>query len=250
MGAEMFQDIAELYDALIDWPKRLANEEPLYRSLFEACGVRRVLDAACGTGRHAAMFHSWGLHVEGADISPAMIARCREQFGESESLRWAVRAFDQPHTDPESFDAVVCVGNSLALAPDLETVERAIGAMLAALRKGGMCVLQVLNLWHLPDGPCVWQKCKRVTLGGEEHVLVKGVHRTGTRGFVDLVDLAVSAAAVTPRYDSAAFLGLESEHLCQVARQAGAAEVQCLGGYQKQAYDRGESQDLILVLKK
>jgi SAM-dependent methyltransferase len=250
MGAEMFEDIAELYDALIDWPKRLANEEPFYRAMFEQHGVQRVLDVACGTGRHAAMFHSWGLQVEGADVSPAMIARCRAQFGESESLRWIVRAFDQPHTDAGSFDAVVCVGNSLALASDLETAERVIGAMLAALRQGGVCVLQVLNLWHLPDGPCVWQKCKRVTLQGAEHILVKGVHRTGQRGFVDLVDLTPSPAGVVPRYDSAAFLGLENDRLGRTVRQAGAAEVHCFGGFQRQAYDREQSQDLIVVIQK
>lgn len=51
--------------------------EPLYYALFEQRGVRRALDAACGTGQHAAMFHSWGLHVEGADAGPTMIERCR-----------------------------------------------------------------------------------------------------------------------------------------------------------------------------
>ena len=40
----------ELYDALVDWPKRLANEEPFYRQLFERYNVKSVLDVACGTG--------------------------------------------------------------------------------------------------------------------------------------------------------------------------------------------------------
>lgn len=246
----MFEDIAELYDALIDWPKRLANEQPFYRAVFERHGVRKVLDAACGSGRHAAMFHAWDLHVEGADLNPAMIAQCRAQFGESDSLRWAVRAYDHLHADAGSFDAVICVGNSLALAPDLETVERALGAMLAALRKGGVCVLQVLNLWHLPDGPCVWQKCKRVTLQSEEHMLVKGVHRAGSRGFVDLIDLIPTPAGIVPRYDSATFLGLESEWISAVARQVGAADVQCFGGFQRPTYDRASSPDLVVLAGK
>jgi hypothetical protein len=60
------------------------------------------------------MFHSWGLEVEGADVSPAMIARCRQQFGEPGTLRWTVRGFEEPA--PAAVDAVVCLGNSLALA--------------------------------------------------------------------------------------------------------------------------------------
>ena len=119
-----------------------------------------MIDVACGTGHHAAMFHSWGLRVEGADLSPAMIDRAKAKFGQPQGLRWTVRAFDQPIEPAEPFDVAVCVGNSLALAPDMATVERAIRQMLAAVREGGAIVVQVLNLWRLPDGPCVWQKCR------------------------------------------------------------------------------------------
>ena len=68
MRSSTFDDRAAIYDLLIDWPKRLANETPLFRSLLEQVGATRVLDASCGTGQHAALFHSWGLAVEGADV--------------------------------------------------------------------------------------------------------------------------------------------------------------------------------------
>jgi glycine/sarcosine N-methyltransferase len=250
MAADMFQDLAEVYDALLDWPKRLANEEPFYRELFQHARVHRVLDAACGTGRHAALFHSWGCSVEGADLSSGMIERCRRQYGASDTLRWVVRSFDQPVGAAESFDAVICVGNSLALATGPDVVARAVGEMLRALRPGGVCVLQVLNLWHLPDGPCVWQKCKRLTLGDREHVLIKGVHRAGPLGYVDLIDVWLGPAGATPRYDGSAFQGLEATDLARYARTSGATEVQCYGNYQRAAYQREESQDLLVVIGK
>lgn len=250
MSTPAFDDRADCYDALIDWPKRLANEEPFYRGLFERNGVRRVLDAACGTGRHAAMFRSWGCAVEGADLSPAMIAQCQRQFGESPTLRWVVRPFDQTVEPAESFDAAICVGNSLALAADIATAERAVRQMLSAVRPGGVCVLQVLNLWHLPDGPTVWQKCKRVPLDGVDHVLVKGVHRAGNRGFVDLVDLTLMPDGVVPRYDCPTFLGLEAADVVRMAGQAGAREVRCYGGYRGAAYERDRSTDLIVVAER
>ncbi len=164
----MFQDLTDVYEAMIDWPKRLAHEEPFYRRLFAEHGVRSVVDTACGTGRHAAMFHSWGLRVEGADVSPGMIDRARANFGEPARLRWVVRGFDEPIAPAEPFDAAVCVGNSLPLAPDIATAERAIGQMLAAVRRGGLLVVQALNLWRLPDGPCIWQKCRLATLNEGE----------------------------------------------------------------------------------
>ncbi len=244
----MFEPPPELYDALIDWPKRLANEAPLYRALFERHGVRRVLDAACGTGQHAAMFHSWGLHVEGADVSPAMIERCRRQFGETDRLRWVVRSFAEPVGC--AFDAFVCVGNSLALAPDLPTVRLAIREMTAPLRPGGVGVVHVLNLWRLPEGPMIWQKFRRITLDGVEHTLLKGVHRVGTRGIVEFVDLTVAGDALAARHESVPFLGLDAHELSQAASAAGAVAVQIYGDYQRTPYERERSVDLLLIIEK
>jgi glycine/sarcosine N-methyltransferase len=269
----MFDNFADVYEAMIDWPKRLAHEGPFYRRLFERAGVRRVIDVACGTGHHAAMFHSWGLQVEGADLSPAMIDRARGSFGQSQNLQWTVRGFDQPITTAEPFDAAVCVGNSLALAPDVATVERAIHQMLAAVRDRGAIVVQVLNLWRLDDGPCLWQKCQRTTLvdlpqkaepvfadAGRHAVerlpkppgdllILKGVHRCGNRGYVELIVTDLSGTT-TMQNESTPFLGLEATDLERMARLAGAKTVALFGGYQDQPYDRSKSVDLLMVAEK
>jgi len=308
----MFDDFADAYEAMIDWPKRLAHEGPFYRRLFDRLGAGSVIDVACGTGQHAAMFHSWGLRVDGADLSPAMIDRARSSFGQPRGLRWTVRGFDEPvepvtaskgtvpfssttasprcprklgQSPAEPFDAAVCVGNSLALAPDVATVERAIRQMLGAVREGGAIVVQVLNLWRLPDGPCVWQKCRRAALPAsapdDSHkgtdvlfadkgshavnhlpspssvppfssgdvLILKGVHRCGDRGYVELIvtDLSGNAAM---RSEATPFLGLEASELDRMARTAGAKEVAIFGGYQDQPYDRQQSVDLLIVAEK
>ena len=178
----IFDDLTDVYEAMIDWPKRLANEEPFYRRLIGRTGAKSVVDVACGTGRHAAMLHGRQLRVEGADVSPRMIQRAEQTFGRSETLRWVVRSFDQPVGEPGTFDLALCVGNSLALAGDLEIVRRAIREMFRAVRDGGSIVVHVLNLWCLPDGPCVWQKCRRTALPQGEVLITKGVHRCGGRG--------------------------------------------------------------------
>ena len=177
MAGAVFDDLSDVYDAMVDWPRRLASEEPFYRRCFQRVGAASVADVACGTGHHAAMFHSWNLRVEGSDLSPRMIDRARSVFGEPEGLRWVVRGFEQPFEAAASWDAVVCVGNSLALAADAAAARHALSQMLAALRDGGVLVLGVLNLWRLADGPCLWQKCRRATLPQGEAWIIKGVHR-------------------------------------------------------------------------
>jgi SAM-dependent methyltransferase len=242
-----FEENASRYDALIDWDRRLANEEPFYRRLFAEIGVRSVLDVACGTGRHAAMFHSWGLTVEGADISPAMIAWCRSRLAQSPTLRWVQRSFDQPSQPPAAFDAVICVGNSLALAGSHETVRRVLTAMFTSLRPGGLAIIQVLNLWHLDEGVTIWQKCKRLTLDGQDRVLLKSIHRAGSRGFLDLAELTLTSAGVESRFDAAVFDGLEAHDLSAFLRQTGGTEPRLYGSFQLEPYVRHHSTDLILV---
>jgi SAM-dependent methyltransferase len=245
----IFDDLTDVYEAMIDWPKRLANEEPFYRRLIERTGAKSAIDVACGTGRHAAMLHGLALRVEGADVSPAMIQRAQETFGISDTLRWVVRSFDQPVAQPGTFDLALCVGNSLALAGELEVVRRAIREMLRAVRDGGSIVVQVLNLWRLPDGPCIWQKCRRTSLAQREVLITKGVHRCGERGYVDLV-VTVLDAGPQMRCESVPFLGLETAQLEQMARQSGAAQVRFTGSYQEQPYDRLASTDLVMVAGK
>lgn len=250
MPAQSFDIPPSRYEALIDWEKRLANEAPLFRALFARHRVQRVLDAACGTGRHARMFHEWGLAVEGADASPAMIEQCRANYGESPTLRWVVRRFESPPDPQAPFDAVVCLGNSLALAPDMAAAEAAIRAMLGAIAEGGVCVLQVLNLWALPSGPCVWQKCVTARLDGELHVLVKGVHRVADAGYVEMIDLTLRDGGTRPAYESTRWLGIDPDWLVSAARAAGARSVQLLGGYQSQPYARDTSTDLLAVIER
>lgn len=244
-----FNQLADVYEAMIDWPKRLAAEEPFYRHWFQETGVKRVVDVACGTGHHAAMFHGWNLEVEGADLSPAMIDRARAGFGESPGLHWAVRGFDELIPAVVSWDAVVCVGNSLALAPDLVMARTAVARMMEALRPGGVLLVQVLNLWRLPDGPCIWQKCHRTQLPQGDVLILKGVHRCDCRGYVELV-VADPNGGPLLAHESPQFLGLESGELAAMARQAGAAEVEFFGGYVAQPFHRETSVDLVVVAKK
>jgi SAM-dependent methyltransferase len=249
MDSPPLDDFADCYEAMIDWSKRLAHEAPFYRRLFESVSAERVLDTACGTGHHAALFHSWGLRVEGADISESMLARARKNCGEPVGLQWTRRGYSDPIGSAGLFDVVLCVGNSLALAPDLQTARAAVTRMFDAALSGGAIVLQVLNLWRLADGPCQWQKCVRTELDQVPAVILKGVHRHGSAGYVDLV---VSWLADKPawRSESVPFLGFEATTLQQWAQAAGAGTVEVYGGYQSEPYQRETSADLIVVARK
>ncbi|NLE60696.1 MAG: class I SAM-dependent methyltransferase [Planctomycetes bacterium] len=250
MPADIFDEHSWRYEAMVDWPKRLANEAPFYRKLFADVQANRVLDAACGTGHHAEMFHSWGLSVEGADISEGMVERCRARLGASDRLRWVVRPFDRPAEPGGTFDVVLCVGNSLSLASDMDTVRRAIQAMLDSARPGGLCVIHVLNTWSLPDGPMVWQKTLRTRYDGRDHLLLKGIHRSGTNTRIEVLDLTLDQPSLERWSESTPLLSIAPEGLVSFAKAAGASQVETFGDYRRTPYDRTTSPDLIAICHK
>jgi len=242
-GMAEFDVMAEAYDAMINWERRLANETPLLRWVIEQARAKSVLDAACGTGRHAAMLASWGLRVQGADLSAEMIEWCRGRHGEGKTgmLSWAQRSFTEKA--PEPWDVVICTGNSLALAGKLGVIEQGIKAMAESATRALM--LHVVNIYGRPDGPVVWDKSMRVRLKGGEHLLQKGIHRCAGRGYVDFVLTSLQSFEVTTR--CAEFVGLRRNWLEEQLRGNGFSRVQCFGGYGRQEFDEGKSGDLIVI---
>jgi SAM-dependent methyltransferase len=248
MNSPSFDQLTDFYESMVDWPKRLAGEGPFLKQLFESIGAKRIADVACGTGHHAALFHSWGLDVLASDISPSMIARARQSFGEPPGLRWTIADFTTPVAATESLDAVVCLGNSLALVPDLASVDKAIGAMLQSVRTGGLVIIHVLNLWKLPDGPCVWQKVVRKAIAGRDTTIIKGVHRHGDTGRVELIAIPVGNESGFQSH-SVPFLGLTPAYLEKIT-QTHRATPTFHGSAKPTPYTAAESPDLIMVARK
>ncbi len=121
--------------------------------------------------------------------------------------------------------------------------------MARAVQQGGILVLQLANLWALPNGPCVWQKSRHLATPDGETIVVKGIHRCGSQGFVNLivVPLARPAEFVS---QSLPLLGFTAAQLTSWLSDAGAGLVQCFGSYQRTPYDASTSVDLIVVAQK
>jgi hypothetical protein len=131
----------------------------------------------------------------------------------------------------------------------METVQTVMQALLGAVRSGGKVILQILNLLRLADGPCLWQKSLPMHLSHGHVLVLKGVHRSGDRGFVNLVVLSPADGSLF-HSESVRLLGLRSEQLTEMALRHGATGVEALGDYHRAAFDPSKSLDLILVINK
>jgi glycine/sarcosine N-methyltransferase len=145
---EQFYDrLARLYDTMNDWPARLAFEGPFIRRLLDEHHAGSVLDAACGTGQHALALQEWGYQATGADASQEMIRRAQANAsarGLGTPFHLA-RFAELPDFVASSFDAVLCLGNSLPHVTTDPELEASLQGMLRVLRPGGLLLLHNLN---------------------------------------------------------------------------------------------------------
>jgi glycine/sarcosine N-methyltransferase len=146
LDATTFYDrLAPLFDVMTDWAGRLAVEGPFLRQLLERINARTVLDAACGSGGHALALAEWGYQVVGVDASPAMIELARAKAATADNVTFHVAGLGELASRFRSFDAVLCLGNSLPHLLTEADLLAALADLAACVRPGGLLILHNLN---------------------------------------------------------------------------------------------------------
>jgi len=103
----------------------------------------RVLDLACGPGRHAAELERLGARVVGFDLSRAMLRRARERTGQGTALvRGDMRALP---FRPGTFKVAINLFTSFGYFREDAEHRLVLGQVAAALAPGGRFVLDYLN---------------------------------------------------------------------------------------------------------
>ena len=132
-----YERFAQIYD---DFNHRNDYEMWLGRKLLpelEQRGLRkgRALDVGCGTGRAFGPLLKRGWQVHGCDLSPAMLERAREQFGDTVALDVADMR-ELPVFG--SFELVLAMNDAVNYLVDDGDLERALRAMGANLAPDGL----------------------------------------------------------------------------------------------------------------
>ncbi len=179
-AADLFDALAPVYEMLAS-PERISHECEAIAAVVLGIGGRSVLDVGCAAGFHAVDLARRGLGVTGIDSSPAMIrearARAEATFAEPSSpegrsteasfteassteapfatASLAPRFFERdlmqaPEVEGSPFDALLCLGNTIASVSGHRERDRVLRAFRRALRPGGILILQMRDLAVIP----------------------------------------------------------------------------------------------------
>lgn len=105
----------------------------------------RLLDLACGRGRHALHFANAGLNVTGVDLSEESLAEARRTVPLAHFQLHDIR---EPYPGPP-FPYVTCLFTSLGYTADPADDQRVLQAAADSLAPNGRFVLDVMNMDHV-----------------------------------------------------------------------------------------------------
>jgi SAM-dependent methyltransferase len=189
----------------------------------------RLLDVACGAGRHALALARAGYGVTGVDISADAIARASAAAAAA-GLAMDVRRGDMAELEPGgAFDGVLCLGNSLAYfpPPKLAAFLARVGGSLA---RSGRLILDTYccaesifplaaereiafdggtyaSLYCYDAGASVLKTKAELTMAGEVHELLYAHHIVTSGELVRMLEGAgVRVDALCGDTDGALFL--------------------------------------------
>jgi SAM-dependent methyltransferase len=133
-----YADYAEAYDLLVTDPVEPWAEAVHDRLVSSGWLSAVVLDAGCGTGRHAAALAAKGHHVDLADASEQLLAQAASRNPAALAMRVDLCAL----TVSGRYQAVTCRGVLNDMTTDAER-DAALRGLRGALSDGGLLLLDV-----------------------------------------------------------------------------------------------------------
>ncbi|QSH41542.1 methyltransferase domain-containing protein [Lentisphaerota bacterium ZTH] len=146
-NASFYNNISSLYDSMFPFEKLLKKGEKLITELKKRFMVSTLLDTGCGTGAYTVAAARCGCKATGADIAEEMLAGAKKN---AESCNTAANFILSsmealPCNLDETFDAVLCMGNTVPhIFPD-EYLFSALKGCRQSLSTGGHLIITLLN---------------------------------------------------------------------------------------------------------
>lgn len=129
------RDTAPSAASYFEAPRGAADRQALDRL------TGHVLDLGCGAGSYTRYLESRGCTVTAVDSSPGAIVVCRERGCQD------ARVIGMDEVGPElgTFDAIVCMGNTLGAQASPETMPQRLRRLASVLVPGGVLVASVID---------------------------------------------------------------------------------------------------------
>jgi 2-polyprenyl-3-methyl-5-hydroxy-6-metoxy-1,4-benzoquinol methylase len=147
----LYSNLLEYYDELFPVEKTrldFIESTAAYYQKEKNIDMPKILDLGCATGTTAIQLMRRGMDVVGIDNNAQMIqsASRRNPEPKTHSRFFLMDIADVTNYLPKnSFDIVLCLGNTIAHLDNIEKIEHLIKAVQFVLKPGGTFIFQLIN---------------------------------------------------------------------------------------------------------
>jgi SAM-dependent methyltransferase len=196
----------------------------------------KILDLACGKGRHSMYLNSLGYDVTGVDLSENSIAYAKQY--ENDTLHFEVHDMCKPFN--EQFDAVFNLFTSFGYFENEEDNLNTIKAIKADLNEFGFGVIDFMNVHHVMEN-----------LQSEDVKTMDGIDFHQKRYVKDgyiFKDISFTVDGETHQFqERVKALTLQDFEL--LFENAGVYLLDVFGDYKLRKYDKHNSERLVMIFK-
>lgn len=203
-------------------------------------GNAKILDLACGRGRHAIYLAQKGFDITGLDLSEENIAHAKAFT--QENLHFFVHDMREVFRH-DAFDYVFNLFTSFGYFEDPHENQRVITHMADMLKPGGKLVLDFINAEMVPQGESVFHE----VIEGTDFYIRK--IRNGNVVTKEITVSPLHGVEVPKNYREELYL-FSLQDFEQFFREAGLSIKNIFGDYQLHTFVPGQSQRLILIGEK
>lgn len=176
MQGANFDEMAMVYDSMIDWEPRLKRELPLIREVFS--GSNRLLEIGCATGRHTIALADQ-FEMIGIDINEDMISQAKINTNENSVDYYCIDALEIKIGDDrfKNLDGIIILANSLANLVTEEKVIKFLSNMRELMPEGkifGQTVYLKDEINYLP--------LRQTNINGKEFIIQRIMFPKGIEG--------------------------------------------------------------------
>jgi 2-polyprenyl-3-methyl-5-hydroxy-6-metoxy-1,4-benzoquinol methylase len=246
--SDFYDTLAPDYDLMTGFEKRFVQERPFFRVLVERFGIRSALDAGCGSGFHSLLLADLGVDVTSVDVSRKMLNLVRRHAKE---MRLNVRVVESSFHDlcdrmHRTYDAVFCLGNSLAHILSEEELLHTLRTFARVLKPGGILFLQNLNYDRILNLRERIQSAKEV----EGVTFVRYYEYTEETIVFNILTLKKDGGILHHDLNRIQLRPIIREELLRLLVRAGFVQARAFGGITMEEFIPEKSRDLVVLAHK
>lgn len=246
--SQFYDKLAADYDAMTGLEKRFVHERPFFKMFVEKYSINSALDAGAGTGFHSLLMAELGVAVTAIDISKKMLARVKEHAKlRHEKIDVIVSSFeDLADNVHRTFDAVLCMGNSLPHLSSRKDLEQSLKNFSKVLNPGGILFLQILNYDRILAKRERVQSVKE--MGGITFVRFYEFHRDHV--IFNILKLKMENGQPRQELESVRLRPILKEEMLRAVQMAGFSEIHTHGSIMQDDFHESSSKDLVVLARK